>query len=108
MSDVYHPDRTACSPGGRYVLSARSPDNAPPHPKDGVGAERNFRGEANQGGFLYRLRDLDEGRLLWQRAQQGENSPAEILVSDEGWSILRTHGFFPEVIAISPAGEDAI
>jgi hypothetical protein len=30
------------------------------------------------------------------------------VVSDEGWSILRTHGFKPELLAVSPEGKDVI
>jgi hypothetical protein len=30
------------------------------------------------------------------------------VVSDDGWSVLRTHGFRPEVVAVSPAGNDAV
>lgn len=46
---------------------------------------------------------------MWERWQErGEDSPHEVVVSDDGWSILRTHGFSPEVIAVSPEGSDVI
>jgi hypothetical protein len=48
------------------------------------------------------------GRVVWERWQSDrEDSPHEVVISDEGWSILRTAGFRPEVIAVSPDGRDA-
>ncbi|WNG24100.1 hypothetical protein F0U62_08740 [Cystobacter fuscus] len=57
----------------------------------------------HQDHFLYRL--LEGERVLWAREQgQDEDSPHELLVSDDGWSILRTQGYKPQVIAVSPDG----
>ena len=41
-------------------------------------------------------------------AGRWEDSPHELVVSDDGWCVVRTHGFRPEVIAVSPAGKDAV
>jgi hypothetical protein len=97
MTRVGYPDLEVVSPNGAYRLDARSAANA-----DGAGA-------FFQSGFRYRLTDLRSDRVLWQRDQaKREDSPRELLVSDEGWAILRTHGFSPDIIAVSQEGRDTI
>ncbi|MDY7226670.1 hypothetical protein [Hyalangium rubrum] len=91
MTDSYDQDCEATSPNGRFTLEAR--------------AQRTSR---------YRLLDNLGGAgsspsVVWERWQsEGEDGPHEVLVSDEGWSILRTHGYNPEVIAVSPAGHEVV
>ncbi len=93
MTTVFFPDCEATSPNGRFTLDARSPSRL----EERVG----------QYDFLYRLFDGD--RVVWEREQGlGEPWPHQVLVSDDGWSILRTHGNPPRVIAVSPDGHDTI
>lgn len=94
MTTVFFPDCEAASPNGRFILEAHSPGN-------------RKNSHAHQDNFRYRL--LDRDRVVWERAQgEGEHSPHELCVSDDGWSILRTHGHSPQVIAVSPDGHDAL
>jgi hypothetical protein len=112
MTAIYYPDCTASSPNGRYTLQARSPHNgrAPgldgkqPTPDEFAGVYHSHQSE-----FRYRMFENPDRRFLWERRQlKGEDSPHELVLSDDGWSILRTHGFQPEVIAISPAGNEVV
>lgn len=112
VTAIHYPDRFAASPGGRYRLEARSPHNGTINHRDGTSAtdaEFGFKYREHQRDFRYRLLDGATDAVLWERWQDpGEDSPHELFVSDDGWSILRTHGFRPEVIAVSPAGDDAV
>ncbi len=116
MTAIFYPDCHAASPSGRFTLEARSPHNGTIPYRDGRSpSERDFafKYRQHQREFRYRLLDHASGsaepRVVWERWQgQGEDSPHELLVSDDGWSILRTHGFNPEVIAVSPAGRDTL
>ncbi|MFO0798338.1 MAG: hypothetical protein U0804_12745 [Gemmataceae bacterium] len=120
MTAVFYPDRTATSDGGRYTLEACSPDNGTipyrdgPKPTDGTMPRRQG---PFQRGFRYQLLDNrptepapDGGRrVVWERWQNnGEHSPHELVVSEEGWAVIRTHGSFisPEVIVVAPDGHD--
>lgn len=88
MTTLEDQDREASSPNGRFTVEART-----------------------QRAFRYRLLEHvgAEPRVVWERWQgEGENGPHELLVSDGGWSILRTHGYNPEVIAVSPAGHEVL
>lgn len=124
MTAIFYPDCEAVSPNGRYLLEARSPYNGSINHRDGSAPPEDdfsFRGSSHQNEFRYRLIDVtrsqlpsplvanDGGAVVWERWQeQGEESPHELVVSDEGWSILRTHGFGPEVIAVSREGNVVI
>lgn len=116
MTAIFYPDCETASPSGRFILEARSPHNGtlPPRKrKHKVENDFAFIYRQNQSGFRYRLLEHASGgsepRVVWERWQKGlEDSPHELRVSDDGWSILRTHGFNPEVIAVSPSGHDAI
>ncbi|HEX5750920.1 MAG TPA: hypothetical protein VFZ09_32140 [Archangium sp.] len=93
MTTVFFPDCEATSPNGRFTLEARS--------------HRALEERVYQDDFVYRLFDGD--RVVWERRQgPGEHGPHQVLVSDDGWSILRTHGYTPQVIAVSPEGHDTI
>jgi hypothetical protein len=113
VTAIFYPDCDATSSSGRFALEARSPHNrAIPH-RDGRPAtakEFGFQYREHQASFRYRLLDLaagGEARVVWERWQpKREDSPHEMAVSDDGWSILRTHGFRPEVVAVSPSGAD--
>jgi HEAT repeat protein len=99
------PAYEATSPNGRFLLVAESPEEHP---------------SLDQwSGFRYRLLERGAGsraspssanteaRVVWER-WQNEGPPRELVVSDEGWSVLRTDGRAPDVIAVSPAGNDAV
>jgi len=108
MTAICYPDRAAVSPDGRLTLEARSPHNGTIRRRDGTActdADFGFHYRQHQSEFRYQLRD-GSGRVLWERWQDdSEDSPHELVVADEGWSVIRTHGFAPEVIAIDPAGK---
>lgn len=86
----------AVSLRGRFLLQA------------GTSEEGSSR--VSSTGFRYRLLERGAGsRVVWERWQPSdEGPPDELVVSDEGWSILRTCGHTHEVIAVSPAGDDAM
>jgi hypothetical protein len=124
MTSIFYPDIRATSPNGKYTVEVRSPHNGTIKHKDGsVSSDREFatKYREHQKEFRYRLIDNQRtplpseqteglsGSVLWVRWQrEQEDSPHEVLVSDDGWSILRTHGFNPELIAVSPQGKDAV
>jgi hypothetical protein len=123
-SAISYPDCEATSPNGKYTLEARCPHNGTINLRDGRPPseyEFAFKYREHQSEFRDRLIDKsrtsllarlfgkDSGSVLWEKWQKrGENSPAGLVVSDDGWSILRTHGFNPELIAVSPEGKDVI
>ncbi|MBX3169860.1 MAG: hypothetical protein KF760_20820 [Candidatus Eremiobacteraeota bacterium] len=92
MIRVNYPDLEVCS--GEYRAEARSPD-----PRE-HGHQRNFR---------YRLLD-SRGRVLWERAQpEGELSPRELYLADDGWLVIRTHGWnHSQLIALAPTGSESV
>src|SRR5436190_1170914 len=112
MTAIIYPDLRACSFDGSFTLEARSPHNGSIPHRDGrlpSDDEFPFKYRQHQREFRYQLLDhRNEGPplLVWERWQDSsaEDSPHELVVSDEGWSIIRTHGFRPEVIAVSPSG----
>lgn len=120
MTAVFYHDCEALSPNGCFKVEARSPHNGTINHRDGRAAtndEFGFMYREHQSDFRYRLLDTagsalvddDAGSVLWERWQdRAEDSPHELLVSDEGWSILRTHGFRPEVIAVARDGRDVL
>ena len=122
MTDIFYPDCFARSPNGYWFLEARSPHNGTIPYRDGTpatDADFGFRYRSHQRDFRYRLLRLPEAGVLpesirerdrcvvWERWQpESEDSPHELIVSDEGWCVLRTHGFKPMVIVISPTGDE--
>lgn len=64
---------------------------------------------AMQHDFRYVLIDVRTGQVLWNRQQQpNEGSPAECLVADDGWVVVRTHSFHPQVFLIAPTGDVSV
>jgi hypothetical protein len=112
MTAIFHPDCRAVSRNGAFILEALSPHNGTVNHRDGGRAtddEFGSKYHEHQSHFRYQLLHAGSGKVLWERWQpKNEDSSHEVIVSDGGWSILRTHGFRPEVIAISPTGTDAI
>jgi hypothetical protein len=121
MTAIFYPDCKAASPNGTFTLEACSPINGTIKHRDGRPPSSSLRRFGHQDGFRYRVTDNTRrpliarllgrrtGSVLWERWQRrGEDSPHELLVSDDGWCIIRTHGFRPEVIAVTPLGQDAI
>ncbi|WP_224241576.1 hypothetical protein [Hyalangium gracile] len=114
MTAIIYSDRAATSPHGRFLLEARSPHNGTIPDQEGRWATESdfsFRYRQHQRNFRYRLLEPSPGsvepRVIWTRWQgEEEDSPNELVVSDAGWSALRTHGFRPEVIVVSPSGQD--
>ena len=110
MTAIFYPDCFAASASGRFLLEARSPHNgAIPHRDGRPASEGEFpvRFQSHQCNFRYRLieRTSRGDEIVWERWQRkGEDSPHELLVSDDGWSILRLHGFRPELVVVTPAG----
>jgi hypothetical protein len=124
MTAIFYPDCTVTSGSGRFTLEARSPHNGTIRHRDGrepSESEFGFKYREHQSEFRYRLLDTTprgtlgqllrgrEPRIVWERWQQErEDSPGELVVSEDGWSVIRTHGFRPEVIAVAPDGRDVV
>jgi hypothetical protein len=123
MTAIFYPDCRANSPNGKFTLEARSPHNGTIRHRDGRPAsedEFGFKYREHQNEFRYQLLENTSGhflqrllgrdrRLVWERWQgKGEDSPHELVVSDDGWSILRAHGFRPELIAVDSSGKDVV
>src|SRR4051794_3919560 len=124
MTAIFYPDCEATSPNGKFRLEARSPHNGMINHQDGRTPSEDeyaFKYRDYQRDFRYQLVDTTStslasqlfgkkgGHVVWERWQERrEDSPHELIVSDEGWSILRTHGFNPELIAVSPEGRDVV
>lgn len=124
MTAIFYADCQDTSPNGKYTLEARSPHNGTINHRDGRPPSEDefaFKYREHQREFRYRLNNNSRVRLIsplferggssvvWERWQErGEDSPHEVVVSDDGWSVLRTHGFNPELIAVSPEGKDVI
>jgi hypothetical protein len=118
MTAIFYPDLEVRSPNGELTFEARSPHNGTINHKDGRSpsdSEYGFKYRCHQDEFRYRLIDntdpiqgsTKQRHVLWERWQpRGEDSPHELIVSDDGWCIIRTHGFRPEIIAVSPDGTD--
>jgi hypothetical protein len=111
MTAIYYPDLVKISENQRFRLEAISAHNGTIPHLDGKWPEPDefeFEYRQHQNGFRYRLVD-DRDNVLWERWQgEDEDSPHELLVSDQGWSIVRTHGFAPEIIVVKPGGGDAL
>ena len=115
MTAIYYPDCWGTSTSRNFVLEARSPHNGRINHLDGSPAtddEFGFKYREHQSDFRYRLVKMSAGAresVIWERWQQkAEDSPRETLVSDEGWAVIRTHGFSPELIVVSPQGLDTL
>lgn len=112
MTAISYPDVETTSPSGRFTLEARSPHNGTIPRQNGTlptADDYAFQHRDRQREFRYRLRDNPGNRILWERWQDDrEDSPHQLLVADTGWSIVRTHGFQPGVMAFAPEGREAI
>ncbi|HYT89620.1 MAG TPA: hypothetical protein VEL76_13015, partial [Gemmataceae bacterium] len=124
MTAIFYPDCQATSPTGKFTLEARSPHNGTIKHRDGRPPsedEFGFTYRQHQSEFRYRLVEnpprpflarlfrKQGGPVVWERWQsREEDSPHELVVSDDGWSVIRTHGFRPEVIAVAPTGVDVV
>lgn len=111
MTAVSYPDIAALSHHGNYRAEARSQDNKTINQRDGRPADTTTFGFVygqEQRGFRYQLIDERDSSVVWERWQEGnEPSPRELCVSDEGWVVIRTHGYdYARLIAVSPAGCD--
>lgn len=118
MTAIFYPDDECVSLNGRFILEARSPHNGEIPHQNGVPSTENefaFKYREHQSDFRYRLIDTNlreeisgvtSQRIVWERWQEEhEDSPHELIVSDDGWSIIRTHGFSPEILVVTPRGE---
>jgi hypothetical protein len=110
MTAIFYPDCMATSLNGMFTLEARSPDNGTINDRNGNPPSEDdfgFKYREHQDEFRYRLIDNTRnpsiggfrgkgngnGTVIWERWQdKGEDSPHELVVSDDGWSILRTGG----------------
>lgn len=96
-TDRYYLDLSEQSPAGKYIVEAKSPDNA------------NKEGRhAFQASFVYTCRDTTTQEVLWTKAQPmfepqkigedadgiyvrpAEGSPVGLFVSDAGWTVIYT------------------
>lgn len=113
MTAIRYPDCRENSASGRYTVEARSPHNGEITRPDGTvpSDDYAFKYRDHQSAFRYRLIDneAEPPGVVWERFQADrEDSPHEILVSDDGWTIIRTHGFSPELIAVGIDGRDVL
>jgi hypothetical protein len=108
-TDRYFFDISVKSSNGRYMVEAKSPDNA------GERWKISF-----QSRFTYRLIDQLENRELWTRQQPmagnqrydiGEGPPVTVYVNDQGWVVIRTADVWQqpiELIVLGPEGEEKV
>lgn len=98
MTNICYPDLRADSRDRRFSLTARSPDNETP----------GFH--AFQREFVYSLVESPADRVVcWTRLQpRGEESPGDLAVSDSGVSVIRLHGFRPQLVAFDAQGEELL
>ncbi len=124
MTSIFYPDCEAVSPNGSFILEARSPHNGTINHQDGRAPSEDefpFKYREHQRCFRYRLLAAtntslisaefgeETDHVIWERWQErGEDSPHELVVSDEGWSVIRTHGSTPELIVVSLDGQEII
>jgi hypothetical protein len=107
MTRIAYLDVSATSPDGRFTLEARSSDNGTIPLPNGQPAPARQGERWHQRNFRYQLLDTATRRVYWERWQgEREASAGGLFVSNDGWSILLTHGFFPEFIAVSPSGTE--
>jgi len=110
-TDRFFSDEEGKSASGRYVVTAKSPDNQ-------GDAER----KAFQASFVYTCTDTQSGKILWTRKQSmgepvqlgndpssthsfpDEGSPVSIYVSDSGHTVIYTG--FQELILINLTGKE--
>lgn len=109
-TDRFFSDEEGKSASGRYVVTAKSPENQ--------GGER----KAFQARFVYTCTDTQSGKVLWTRKQPmgepvqlgndpsrthsfpDEGSPVSIYVSDSGHTVIYTGS--QELILINLAGKE--
>lgn len=100
MTAIYYPDLITRSPNGQWEFEARSPDNGTIRQKDGkrsIGFGAQYR--SHQNNFRYRLIERTTQNVLWEKWQPTpEDSPGELIVGNNGFTVVRTHGFGPEII----------
>lgn len=105
-TDRYYSDIRVKSPTGRYKVEAKSPENQ---------SKRPFPFQSQ---FTYTFTDTRTGTVFWTRQQPmrepivltsgdsilvpAEGSPIDIIVSDEGWTAIRTA--YDGLICVDPAG----
>lgn len=98
MTAVYYADLTAFA--GRFKLEARSADNAKPRPGP------------FQKGFAYTLFDGDAPLWTVRQKDVAHASPHELYLSDEGWSVVRTHGLgrggSASLVVLDPRGRRTV
>jgi hypothetical protein len=107
MTRVSYSDVSATSPDGRFTLEARSADNGTIPLPNGQPAPVRQGERFHQRNFRYQLLETATRRVLWERWQgEREASAGSLLVSNDGWSVLQTSGFYPEFVSISPSGKE--
>jgi hypothetical protein len=107
VTTVFYPDCKATSPNCAYTITAKSPFNGEVLDRVGNDPRRpeDMQWPCHQRDFRYQLVDQDNN-ILWERWQPtGEESPAELLVSNDGIVVVRTHGCNPEIIVLFTDGE---
>ncbi|MFI4860148.1 MAG: hypothetical protein ACIAXF_05645, partial [Phycisphaerales bacterium JB063] len=113
MTAVVYPDIIETSESGKYRVEARSPDNRTIRQRDGSPADTStfgYRWGSEQRGFRYQLIDQESSAVLWERWQEdNEQSPVELCVSNEGWVVIRLHGYeSAAMIVLSQEGNEVV
>ena len=113
MTQINYLDCFATSPLGQFRFEARSPDNGTIEARDDRRLSPYPQSREAFGGFQssfrYQLIENATDRVVWERRQgRRQESPGEVVVSDEGWTVTRTHGFAPTVVARMPIGRVAV
>lgn len=112
MTAIYYRDRVARSANEEFELEARSPHNGSISHADGrapTDDEYEYKYRSHQSEFRYRLIERATGAVVWERWQpRGEDSPGELFVANDGWSVIQTYGFRPAIIGVRPDGLDAL
>ncbi len=113
MTAVGFPDLIVHSPGGTYRAEARSPDNGTINQRDGSPPDTSSFGyqyQQEQRSFRFQLRDQRTENVDWERWQpEDEKSPRRLMVSDDGWVVIQTHGYsYATLIGIDPSGNERV
>jgi hypothetical protein len=109
MTAIFYHDCECRSPDGRWLATALSPHNGRILCRDGTVPKGDFAYEyrQHQSQFRYQLQSPD-GQIVWERWQGKEESPGELVLSNRGTLVIRTHGFAPELIVVLSDGNESI
>lgn len=84
-TDRIYPDREVKSPNGRWMATAKSPDNDPANAPPS-------RRVAFQDDFVFELRDVQTKQLIWRVEQGKTGSPTKLFLDNQGRLVYWAEG----------------